>query len=33
MPADVILPTGERTVMSYLMAPIFERFTMSMRER
>jgi HlyD family type I secretion membrane fusion protein len=33
MPADVILPTGERTVMSYLMAPIFERFNMSMRER
>jgi HlyD family type I secretion membrane fusion protein len=33
MPADVIIPTGERTVMTYLLAPILERFNTSMRER
>jgi HlyD family type I secretion membrane fusion protein len=33
MPADVIIPTGARTVMSYLLAPILERINTSMRER
>ena len=33
MPADVIIPTGERTVFDYLVSPIVERFQASMRER
>jgi HlyD family type I secretion membrane fusion protein len=33
MPAEVIIPTGERTVFSYLVTPIVERFQTSMRER
>ena len=33
MPAEVIIPTGARTVMSYLMSPLLERFNTSMRER
>jgi multidrug efflux pump subunit AcrA (membrane-fusion protein) len=33
MPADVIIPTGERTVFDYLVAPLVERFQTSMRER
>jgi HlyD family type I secretion membrane fusion protein len=33
MPADVIVPTGERTVFAYLVTPITERFATSMRER
>jgi HlyD family type I secretion membrane fusion protein len=33
MPADVIIPTGERTVMAYLVSPLVERFQTSMRER
>jgi hypothetical protein len=33
MPADVVIPTGERTVFDYLVAPIIERFQTSMRER
>ncbi len=33
MPADVVIPTGERTVFNYLIAPIVERFNTSMRER
>jgi multidrug efflux pump subunit AcrA (membrane-fusion protein) len=33
MPAEVIIPTGERTVFSYLVTPIVERFHTSMRER
>jgi HlyD family type I secretion membrane fusion protein len=33
MPADVIIPTGERTVMAYLVSPLLERFQTSMRER
>ena len=33
MPAEVIIPTGERTVMNYLVAPVTERFYSSMRER
>ena len=33
MPADVIIPTGERTVFDYLVAPLIERFQTSMRER
>jgi HlyD family type I secretion membrane fusion protein len=33
MPAEVVIPTGERTVMNYLVAPVTERFYSSMRER
>jgi HlyD family type I secretion membrane fusion protein len=33
MPAEVVIPTGERTVLDYLIAPIVERFNTSMRER
>ena len=33
MPAEVVIPTGERTVFDYLVAPIVERFQSSMRER
>jgi HlyD family type I secretion membrane fusion protein len=33
MPADVVIPTGARTVMTYLLSPIMERFNTSMRER
>jgi HlyD family type I secretion membrane fusion protein len=33
MPADVVIPTGERTVFDYLVTPIVERFQTSMRER
>jgi HlyD family type I secretion membrane fusion protein len=33
IPADVVIPTEARTVMDYLLYPIFERFYKSMRER
>lgn len=33
MPAEVVIPTGERTVFNYLVAPITERLNTSMRER
>lgn len=33
MPAEVIIPTEERTVFNYLVTPIAERFQTSMRER
>lgn len=33
IPADVIIPTEPRTVMNYLLTPIYERFDKSMRER
>ena len=33
MPAEVVIPTGERTVFAYLIAPLTERFGASMRER
>ena len=33
MPADVVLPTGERTVAEYLLRPLAERWQSSMRER
>jgi HlyD family type I secretion membrane fusion protein len=33
IPADVIIPTEPRTVMSFLLTPIYERFDKSMRER
>jgi HlyD family type I secretion membrane fusion protein len=33
MPAEVVIPTGERTVFNYLVTPILERFQTSMRER
>jgi HlyD family type I secretion membrane fusion protein len=33
MPAEVIIPTGARTVMDYLLSPLIERFNTSMRER
>jgi HlyD family type I secretion membrane fusion protein len=33
MTADVILPTGERTVMNYLLRPVLDRWTIGMRER
>jgi hypothetical protein len=33
MPAEVVIPTGERTVFAYLISPLSERFGASMRER
>jgi HlyD family type I secretion membrane fusion protein len=33
MPAEVVIPTGERTVFDYLVTPVVERFQTSMRER
>jgi HlyD family type I secretion membrane fusion protein len=33
MTADVILPTGERTVMEYLVRPLTDRWSKGMRER
>jgi HlyD family type I secretion membrane fusion protein len=33
MSAEVLLPTGERTVLSYLTRPLYERVLKSMRER
>jgi HlyD family type I secretion membrane fusion protein len=33
MPAEVVIPTGERTVFAYLISPLSERFGTSMRER
>lgn len=33
MPAEVVIPTGERTVFNYLISPLIERFGTSMRER
>jgi HlyD family type I secretion membrane fusion protein len=33
MPAEVVIPTGERTVFGYLISPLTERFATSMRER
>lgn len=33
IPADVIVPTEPRSVLEYLLNPIFERFNKSMRER
>ena len=33
MPAEVVIPTGERTVFAYLITPLTERFGTSMRER
>jgi HlyD family type I secretion membrane fusion protein len=33
IPADVIIPTEPRTVMNFLLTPIYERFDKSMRER
>jgi hypothetical protein len=33
MPADVIFPTGERTVLDYLVRPLKDRLHGVMRER
>jgi HlyD family secretion protein len=33
MPADVIIATGERTVMGYLLGPLRDRLSKAMRER
>jgi HlyD family type I secretion membrane fusion protein len=33
MPANVVIPTGERTALSYLLTPVFERYHAAMRER
>ncbi len=33
MAADVLVPTGERTLLSYLARPLYERMSHSMRER
>ncbi len=33
MTADVILPTGERTVINYLLRPVLDRWAIGMRER
>jgi len=33
MTADVIIPTGERTVIGYLVRPLMDRWTVGMRER
>ena len=32
MPADVVITTGERTVMNYLTAPLVDSVRMSMKE-
>lgn len=33
MPADVVIPTGERTALNYIMTPLFDRLRKSMREQ
>jgi protease secretion system membrane fusion protein len=33
MPADVIFPTGERTVLNYLVRPLRDRMSGAFRER
>ncbi|WP_046865604.1 HlyD family type I secretion periplasmic adaptor subunit [Microvirga massiliensis] len=33
MPANVVIPTGERTALNYLLTPVFERYHSAMRER
>ena len=32
MPADVVVKTGERTLLNYLMRPLFKRFSQAMKE-
>jgi multidrug efflux pump subunit AcrA (membrane-fusion protein) len=33
MPADVLLPTGERTVLDYLVRPLKDRINSALREK
>ena len=33
MPADVVIKTGERTLMGYLLKPALARLQMSLKER
>jgi hypothetical protein len=33
MPADVVFPTGERTVLNYLVRPLQDRMNGAFRER
>jgi hypothetical protein len=33
MPADVLIATGERTALHYLLAPVRDALSKSMRER
>jgi len=33
MPADIVVPTGERTALDYLVTPMFDRMRKSMREQ
>lgn len=33
MPVEVFIATDDRTVLSYIFKPIFDRFTHSFRER
>jgi hypothetical protein len=33
MPADVLILTGDRTMLQYLVQPLMDRFATSMRER
>ena len=33
MPADVLISTGERTLLQYLIRPLADRWATSMRER
>ena len=32
MPADVVIKTGERTMLNYLLRPLLKRFSESMKE-
>jgi HlyD family type I secretion membrane fusion protein len=33
MPAEIVMPTGERTALDYLISPLKDRFRMAMREQ
>ena len=33
MPADVVIITGERTLLQYLLGPVIQRLTVGMREK
>ena len=33
MPADVVITTGERTMLQYLVGPLLDKLALGMRER
>ena len=33
LPATVVIPTGERTALAYMVDPLFKRLNVAMRER